>query len=154
MKNKNQLSNTFISIFILLLILGPLTQLLQIINLPLHVKWGLSEHIILQPEFGWFRADELAIAWADMTYFVTGIAFVIGAFLRKSWSIPCGLYTSACWFFIMLLARIRWPLLEANGFGVLGSDQSLLFYLYAYVYMLFGLFGMYYLWQKRNIFYN
>ena len=76
-KSHDHLSYTFIGVFIFLLILGPLTQLLQIVNLPLHVRWGLSERIILQPEYGWFRADELAIAWADMTYFITGIAFVI-----------------------------------------------------------------------------
>ena len=152
MKTKRQLSYAFLGIFILFIILGPITQLLQIINLPLHVKWGLSEKIILQPEFGWFRADELSIAWADMTYLLAGIAFLVGAFLRKPWSIPFGFYTAACWAFIMLLARIRWPLLEVNGFGVLESDQMSLYYGYAYAYIVFGWFSMYYLWKNRNIY--
>jgi len=152
MKPKNQLSHIFIGIFTLLLIMGPLTQLLFIINQPLHVKLGLSEYIILQPEYGWFKADEMAIAWADMTYLMTGVAFIIGAFLRKPWSIPCGFYTSAAWSFILLMARFRWPLLEANGFGVLGADQVNFFYGYAYLYILFGWFGMYYLWKNRRIY--
>ena len=152
MDTKNQLSYAFIGLFIFLLLMGPFTQLLQIISLPLHVKWGLSERIILQPEYSWFRSDELAIAWADMTYLVAGIAFVIGAFLRKSWCIPLGFYTSAAWSFIMLLARIRWSLLEANGFNVVEGEQALVFYIYAYVYILFGWYGMYYLWKNRRIY--
>lgn len=152
MKPEKKLSNVFVGLFIFLWIMGPLTQLLQIINLPLHVELGLSEKIILQPEFGWLKSDELAIAWADMTYLIAGIIFVIGSFLRKPWSVPFGLYTSAIWFFIMLLARVRWSLLEMNGFGVLKSDQMMSFYTYSYIYIIFGLFGMYYLWKNRNIY--
>ena len=106
----------------------------------------------MDPEFGWYKADELAIAWADMTYFTTGILFVIGAYRRKAWCIPCGFYACGCFLFIMLLARIRWPLLEKSGFSCLEGDQMVAFYLYSYAYMLFGLCGMYYLWSKKNIF--
>lgn len=132
--------------------MGPLTQLIQIISLPLHVQWGLSESIILEPGFGWFRADELAIAWADMTYLIAGAVFLVGAFLRKSWSIPFGFYTVATWSFILLMCRIRWVLLENNGFDVIAGDQQVLFYIYASVYILFGWFGMIYLWRNRDIY--
>ena len=152
MKQKQQLSILFIGMFIFLWLLGPLTQLLQIINLPLHVEWGLSEAIILEPEFGWFRSDELAIAWADMSYLITGLIFIVGAFLRKPWSIPFGFYTLATWSFILLMCRIRWPLLETNGFDVISGDQEFLFYTYAVIYILFGWFGMFYLWNKRHIY--
>ena len=152
MKTKQQLSYIFIGIFIFLWFIGPVTQLIQIISLPLHVQWGLSEHIILEPEFGWFKADELSIAWADMTYLVAGAIFVVGAFLRKPWSIPFGFYTLAVWSFIMLLARIRWPLLESNGFDVVAGDQEIIFYIYAYIFILFGWFGMFYLWRNRRIY--
>lgn len=152
MKKKQQLSYLFIGAFILLWIIGPLTQLLQIISLPLHVKWGLSERVVLDPAFGWFRADELAIAWADMTYLVAGIVFIVGAFMRRSWAIPFGFYTSATWSFILLIARIRWPLLEAHGFDVMAADQETLYYVYAYVFVLFGWFAMVYLWKKRKIY--
>ncbi len=152
MKPKQQLSYVFIGMFIFLWLLGPLTQLLQIINLPLHIEWGLSEAIILEPEFGWFRADELAIAWADMSYLLTGFIFIVGVFLRKEWSIPFGFYTFATWSFILLMCRIRWPLLEANGFDVISGDQEFLFYTYAVIYILFGWFGMFYLWNKRCIY--
>jgi hypothetical protein len=47
------------------------------------------------------NADELAIAWADMTYLVAGVVFAVGAFLRRPWSIPFGFYTSATWSFML-----------------------------------------------------
>lgn len=152
MKEKRQLSYLFIGIFIILWIVGPLTQLLQIVNLSLHVSLGLSEPIILDPAYGWFQADELAISWADMTYLVAGAVFVIGAFLHRSWAIPFGFYTSAAWSFVLLMARIRWPLLEAKGFDVVSGDQELIFYMYATIYVLFGWFGMIYLWISRDIY--
>lgn len=152
MKSKPQLNYIFIGAFMILWVMGPLTQLLQIINLPLHVEWGLSERIILDPAFGWFKADELAIAWADMTYLVAGVVFIIGVFLRKSWAIPFGFFTSAAWSFILLMARIRWPLLESAGFDVVSGDQEPLFYAFATVYVLFGWFGMIYLWKNRDIY--
>ena len=152
MKSKRQLSRIFLVAFIFLWFLGPFTQLIQIVNLPLHVKWGLSERIILEPQFAWFKADELAIAWADMTYLIAGVIFIVGVFMRRSWAIFFGLYTNAAWSFILLFARIRWPLLEANGFDVVKSDQEFIFYTFATVYILFGWFGMYYLWKNRKIY--
>ena len=138
--------------FVVLWILGPLTQLVQIINLPFHVKMGFSERNIMKPEYGWFRADELSIAWADMTVLLTGIAFFVGARLQKPWCIPCGFYSSSIWFYVMLLALVRWPLLVKNGFGVVADDQKLFYNLYACIYVAFGLYGMVYLWIQRNIF--
>lgn len=151
-KDRKQLSYVFIGVFIFLWLLGPLTQLIQIVNLQLHVEWGLSELIILDPAFGWFRADELAMAWADMTYLVAGAIFVLGAFLRRPWAIPFGFYALATWSFILLMCRIRWPLLEATGFDVISGDQQLIFYTYATIYILFGWFGMIYLWRNRRIY--
>ena len=152
MKTKRQLSYFFIAGFILLWVIGPLTQLIQIVSLPLHVELGLSEAAILEGGFGWFRADELAIAWADMTYLVAGVVFVIGVFMRRSWAIPFGFYTSATWSFILLMARIRWPLLDAAGYTVIASDQRAIYYAYTYLFILFGWFSMVYLWRKRNIY--
>ncbi len=152
MKASDRLSYIFVAAFILLWIAGPLTQLLFIVKPSLHQSWGLSSPIMLDPEFGWHKADELAIAWADMTYLVAGAVFVIGAMMRRSWAIPFGFYTSAAWSFILLLAMIRWPLLEANGFGVISGDQKIAFYAYAIVYVVFGWFSMVYLWVNRNVY--
>ena len=152
MKASDRLSYIFVAAFILLWIAGPLTQLLFIMKPSLHQSWGLSSPIMLDPEFGWHKADELAIAWADMTYLVAGAVFVIGAMMRRSWAIPFGLYTSAAWSFILLLAMIRWPLLEANGFGVISGDQKIAFNAYAIVYVVFGWFSMVYLWVNRNVY--
>ena len=149
---KKQLSYIFIGIFIFLWFMGPITQLIQIISLPLHIEWGLSESTIMQPAMGWFEADELAIAWADMTYLITGVIFIVGVFMRRTWAIPFGFYTVATWSFILLMCRIRWPLLEINGFDVISGDQEIMFYTYATIYILFGWFGMFYLWRNRDIY--
>ena len=152
MPPKRQLSRIFIGLYILLWLLGPLTQLIQIVNLPLHVKMGFSEARILEPEFGWFQADELAIAWADMTYLVAGIIFIVGVFLRRSWSLPFGFYSLSAWSFILLVTLIRWPLLEAGGFGVIAQEQKVVYYPYAVIYIVFGLFGVFYLWRNRYVY--
>jgi hypothetical protein len=152
MQSKKQLSYVFIGIFILLWFLGPFTQLIQIIDLQLHVKLGLSEPRILAPGYAWFKADELSMAWADMTYLVAGVIFVVGVFMRQPWAIPFGFYTSATWSFILLMARIRWPLLAAHGFDVVAGGQEIVFYTYATIYVLFGWFSMYYLWRNRYIY--
>lgn len=147
-----KLSNFFMGCFALLWILGPLTQLLFLVNPTLHLKLGLSEHITLEPEFGWFRADETAIAAADQTYLFTGLVFMIASAQRKTWCIPLGFYTCAAWSFILLVAIFRWPLLEAAGFGVLGNGQVAFYYIYALAYVLFGWYGMFYLWNNRRIY--
>ncbi len=152
MRNKPQLSYIFIAVFAFLWITGPLTQLLFIVNPSLHQSWGLSGQTVLDAEFGWHRADELAIAWADMTYLAAGLVFIAGALLRRSWAIPFGFYTLAAWSFILLLAIFRWSLLEASGYDVISGDQEVMFYLYAIVYVLFGWFGMIYLWVNRDIY--
>jgi hypothetical protein len=36
------------------------------------------------------------------------------------------------------MARIRWPLLAANGFYVISGDQQPVFYIFATAYVLFG----------------
>jgi len=110
------------------------------------------EKKILEPGFEWFKADELAIAWADMTYLIAGLIFIIGTLMRRSWSIIFGLYTNAAWSFILLLVLIRWQILETNGFDVISPDQKLTYYPYAAIYVLFGWFGMYYLWRNRKIY--
>ena len=152
MKSKTQLSYFFLGAFIFLWFFGPLTQLIQIISLPLHIELGLMEKKILEPGFEWFKADELAIAWADMTYLIAGLIFIIGTLMRRSWSIIFGLYTNAAWSFILLLVLIRWQILETNGFDVISPDQKLTYYPYAAIYVLFGWFGMYYLWRNRKIY--
>lgn len=151
-RTEKSLSNGFLAVFAFLLLAGPCTHLLFIVNPDLHYKLGLSEALIMDPEYGWFQADELAIAWADMTCLIAGAAFLVGARFHCSWCIPFGFYTCSCWYFIMLMARIRWPLLESNGFGVMDDSQRTMYHVYAYMYIGFGWCGMYYLWSNRRIF--
>ena len=152
MKNRGQLSVIFLGLFALLWVMGPLTQFLFIVDMELHQSWGLSSANVFDPAFGWHQADELAIAYADMTYLVAGVIVFVGALMRRSWAIPFGFYTVGTWSFILLLATFRWPLLEARGFGVIEGGQEIMFYSYALVYMLSGWLGMVYLWKNRNIY--
>jgi hypothetical protein len=150
MKTTRQLSLLFLGVYILMWVLGPATQLLFIVNQPLHTSWGLSEPLVREQGFEWLLADEMAIAWADMTYLVAGVVFVVGAFLRRPWSLAFGLYSLAAWFFIMILLLIRWSLLDRHGVPVVQDKQKLVFTIYALIHAGFCLFGMIYLWLRRK----
>jgi hypothetical protein len=152
MKSKRQLSRIFIGVYILFWFLGPITQLIQIINLNLHIKMGFSEIKILDPSFAWFKADELSLAWADMTTLIAGIIFIIGSFMRRSWSIWFGFYSLAIWSYWPILTQLRWALLEDNGYDVLAQEQAAIFHIYMILFAVFSLFGMFYLWRHRHIY--
>ena len=149
---KQQLSRVFIGAFIVMYLIGPVTQLIQIVDLDLHVRLGLSEAIVLDPAFAWFKVDELAIAWADMTTLVAGIAFVAGALTRRSWSIWFGFYTLAVWSYWPTLVMLRWTLHPLAGYDILPEAQAVLYFGYMILFAIFSLFGLFYLYRRRNVF--
>ena len=67
-----QISLWFIILFSFMLIIGPITQLLQLIAPKLHMKLGLQEAKAFEPEFKWFLLEEKAVAIADMSFLITG----------------------------------------------------------------------------------
>jgi len=141
-----QVDTWFLVIFILLLVAGPVTQLLQLIAPSLHHKLGLTEAKAMQPEFKWFLLDEKAIAIGDMTYLAAGIGFVWLAMAGNHSALIFGIYTSACFVFISVIVISRWLLLEKHGLSPLSRTQLPFYFAYMGIYLLFGLYGLFYLW--------
>ncbi len=138
----------FVIGFIVLWVLGPLTQLLQLIAPSLHKKLGLMEARAFEPEFKWFQVEERAIAIADMSFLLSGVVFVIGALGGRAWAIPFGFFTCAIYVYFGLMCLSRWALLGRHGLSPLSPGQLKVYVLYIGVFILFGLFGMIYLWGR------
>ena len=136
----------FVIAFIVLWILGPLTQLLQLVAPLLHKKLGLMEAKAYEPQFEWFRLEERAIAFADMTFLSSGVVFIIGALLGRTWAIPFGFFTCAIYVYFGVMCLSRWALLGRHNLSPLSPGQLKLYVLYIGVFIVFGFFGMIYLW--------
>ena len=92
-----QIDIWFIVLFIIMWALGPATQVLQLIAPKLHFKLGLMEKAAFEPEFKWFRLNERGTAYADLTHFFAGIAFVWRLReTKRPWSSGCTLARSTC----------------------------------------------------------
>ena len=141
-----EIGNWFIVVFALSLIAGSMTQLLQLVAPKLHFKLGMMEAKAYEPGFKWFLADEKAIAIADMTYLVAGIAFVWQALLGNALALIFGLYTCACYVFVSVLVISRWLLLTKHDLNPAPRTQLAAFIVYMIFYFLFGLYGLFYLW--------
>jgi len=139
-------STGFIVVFILSLVIGPLTQLLQLVAPKLHLKLRMTEARAFDPEFRWYLQDERAIAIADMTYLAAGTAFVWLALAGNTTALIFGLYTCACYVFISVLAIARWLLLSQHNLNPTPGKQLAVFVAYMLIFLLFGLFGLFYLW--------
>ena len=97
----------FLVVFVLTWIAGPVTQLLFLIAPKFHHKLGMTEDGALKPEFRWFLLDEKAIAIADMTYFVSGVAFIWLTLLGNQTALIFGLYSCACYVYIAVLVSLH-----------------------------------------------
>ena len=141
-----EVSVWFVVAFILFWIAGPLTQVLFLIAPELHHRLGLTEADALKPEFKWFILDERALAIADITYLVAGIAFVWLAFLDNRSALIFGMYTCACYVYIASLAISRWLLLAKHELSPLPKRQLPVYVSYMVAFLLFGLCSLFYLW--------
>ena len=110
-----QVSVWFLIVFAFVWVAAPVTQLLFLVAPGLHHKLGMTEDSALSPEFRWFLLDEKAIAIADMTYFVSGGAFILLALLGNPTALVFGLYSCACYVYVAPLAISRWLLFGKNG---------------------------------------
>lgn len=136
----------FLVVFVLTWIAGPVTQLLFLIAPKFHHKLGMTEDSALKPEFRWFLLDEKAIAIADMTYFVSGVAFIWLALLGNQTALISGLYSCACYVYIAVLAIARWKLLGKNQLSPMSKGQLPVYVAYMVAFLAFGLYGLFYLW--------
>ena len=135
----------FLIIFILSWLLGPVTQLIMIINPRLHQKMGFMEKKAYEPEFRWFALMHRGIAFADMSFLISGSIFIIGAFSKKQWCIPFGFYTFAVYVYFSLTYIFQTILLIKNDLSPAPKSQLLPCFLYGLAYVVFGLFGMFFL---------
>ena len=136
----------FLTVFVLIWIAGPVTQLLFLVAPKLHHKLGMTEDGALEPEFRWFLLDEKAIAIADMTYLISGGAFIWLALLGDEASLIFGLYNCACYVYVATLAISRWLLFGKNRLSPISKRQLPMYMAYMGFSIVFGVYGLFYLW--------
>lgn len=142
-----EISIWFLVVFVFVWMAGPVTQLLFLVAPKLHHKLGMTEDSALNPEFRWFLLDEKAIAIADMTYFVSGGAFIWLALLGNQSALIFGLYSCACYVYIAPLAISRWLLFGKNRLSPISKKQIPVYMAYMGLFLVFGLYGLFYLWR-------
>ena len=113
----------FVVVFAFAWVMGPVTQALFLVAPKFHHKLGLTEDDALKPEFRWFFLDEKAIAIADMTYLVSGGAFIWLALLGNQTALIFGLYSCACYVYVAPLAISRWLLFGKNQLSPVSRSQ-------------------------------
>ena len=136
----------FLVAFVLAWVAAPVTQLIFLVAPTFHRQLGMTEDRALEPEFRSFFLDEQAIAFADMTHFLSGAAFIWLALLGKPSALIFGLYSCACYVYIAPLAISRWFLFGANRLSPISSKQLPIYIGYMAFFLGFGLFGLFYLW--------
>ena len=141
-----ELNAWFMGLFVIMWVAGPLTQVLQLIAPKLHHRLGLTEADALRPEFKWFLLEEKAIAIADISHLVAGTAFVWLVLLDSRSALIFGMYTCACYVYIALISVPRWLLLAKHELSPLPRGQLPFYMSYMVVFLLFGLYGLFYLW--------
>lgn len=137
----------FIVVFIIMWAAGPATQLLQLLAPKLHMKLGLMESDAFKPEFKWFLLDERGIAIGDMTFLVSGVAFIWLALLDNDTAIIFGLYSCACYVYFASFSIPRMLLLSRYDLFPAPKTYSGVFVIYMGAFLLFGLYGLFYLWM-------
>ena len=125
---------------------GPLTQVLHLMAPELHYRLGLMEADAYKPEFKWYLLEEKAIAIADMTYLASGAAFILLALLGNDTAVIFGLYSCACYVYFAATYIPRTALLTKHNLSPVSRKQLGGYIAYASLYLLFGLYGLFYLW--------
>lgn len=142
------ISVSFLLAFVLVWLLTAFTQFLQIITPEFHSKIGFMARAAYTPAFEWYRLKHRGVAFADMTFAVSGILFMVAALLGERWAFFFGFYTCAVYFYAGLVAPCEWFFLRKRNLSPIAGSE----YAVSIVYMLsvaaFGVFGMVYLWSK------
>lgn len=141
-----EVSAWFIVAFVLMWIVGPVTQVLQLVAPKLHMKLGLMEANAFKPEFKWWLLEERAVAIADMTFLLSGIVFISLALLGNETALIFGLYSSACYVYFASTYIPRIILLTKHNLSPVSKKQLGGYLFYACLFLVFGLYGLFYLW--------
>ncbi len=136
----------FLALFFLFLLLGPGTQVLQLVAPKLHHRLGLTEKAALEPKFRWFQLYERGTAYADLTQLTAGVAFMVLALLGNRHAIVFGIYTCSAYVFVMTQFLAQLVLLSRENLHPASKGQFVSFGVYALSFIIFGIFGIAYLW--------
>lgn len=141
-------SPSFLLVFVFVWIMVALTQFLQIVAPEFHRRIGFMARAAFSPEFEWYRVKHRGVAFADMSFAIAGILFVVGALLGKTWSIFFGFYTCAVYFYAGLVAPLEWYFLGKRNLSPIEGRELTVSLVYMASVAAFGGFGMVYLWNQ------
>lgn len=96
---------------------------------------------------GLARHNERGTAYADLTHFFAGIAFVWLAIAGNETALIFGLYTCSIYLFVMTQYLVQPVLLTGQNLHPVSKDQIGFYAGYAGLFIAFGLYGLSYLWE-------
>jgi hypothetical protein len=136
----------FLAAFVVMWALGPATQVLQLIAPKLHMRLGLMEKASAEPRFEWFRLAERGMAFADLTFFIAAILFVVLVIAGDETAILFGLYTCACYVYFGTSYIAQFILLSRKNLHPASKKETGVYFVYMGLFIAFGLYGLVYLW--------
>ena len=137
----------FFALFVFFWLLGPGTQVIQLISPKLHHRLGLTEKAALEPKNRWFQLYERGTAYADLTHLTAGIAFMVLALSGSKHGIVFGIYTCSAYVFVMTQFLAQLALLSNENLHPASKEQFVAYGAYAVSFIIFGIFGITYLWR-------
>ena len=141
-----EISIWFITVFMVMWALGPGTQVVQLVAPEFHKRMGFTEKRAFEPEFLWYRLYERGTAYADLTYFFAGIAFIWLALAGSETALIFGFYTCSVFVFVMTQYLCQLVLLTRESLHPISKEQTVFYFVFGVLFIAFGLFGLYYLW--------
>ena len=137
----------FIVVFVIMWIIGPLSQVLMLVAPKLHMRLGLMEADAYKPEFKWFLLEQKSIAYADLTQLASGAIFLVLALVDNAWAPIFGIFSCAIYVYFPAQWLADILLLIKNDMSPVKTAQLRVYLVYMAFFVAFGLYGMYYLFD-------
>ena len=137
----------FIVVFVIMWIIGPLSQVLMLVTPKLHMRLGLMEADAYKPEFKWFLLEQKSIAYADLTQFASGVGFLALAAADNEWAPLFGIFSCSIYVYFPAQWLADILLLIRNDMSPVRATQLRIYLVYMALFVAFGLYGMYYLFD-------
>jgi hypothetical protein len=137
----------FIVVFVLMWIIGPLSQVLMLVAPKLHARLGLMEADGYKPEFKWFLLEQKSIAYADLLQLASGVGFLVLVLADNPWAAIFGIFSCAIYVYFPAQWLADILLLIKNDMSPVRPAQLRIYLVYMALFVAFGLYGMYYLFD-------
>jgi hypothetical protein len=137
----------FIVVFVIMWIIGPLSQVLMLVAPKLHMWLGLMEADAYKPEFKWFLLEQKSIAYADLTQLASGVGFLALALADNEWAPLFGIFSCAIYVYFPAQWLADILLLIQHDISPVRPAQLRIYLVYMALFVAFGLYGMYYLFD-------